>query len=583
MAQIVELADEELQIRKALPPEVNNVLSALWSGIGSLALALAALLSMIAYDLQTGGAFDWAGPVGDWLGWLSAGALTLIIALLGGIGSLQAVNARPSGLKLTKLAAIATLVLAALLSLTVVVLMIQGQFKLGPTPILAGTLLTVLGLLPAFLGGLTLSLATVEGVQQFFYPPQEAPPEAVEEAVEEVAQPEVEVSEEELERSLGELPTRESASPPVLVPGEVIRAELDESRLIRAELDTEASQIIRAELDEERLLRAELDESRLIHAELDEERLIRAEPASTTLPGTGGPRSDILEAPASPSVPAAGEIDIERIGDTSSRVLSRGDAVPESPSAVLLTSLEPTPSPSAIISELVGTPSPKPVAEIAPCHREPSDVVEPPPAGLLSYGEVMSSAPAESVASPAPAGELLEPARQASESVGESEEIFSAPVPSAARSETSAVDLENLMQLEFGPPPAEPSESETPVHLASGEPEIVGAGQEPAATPISQTPAEELPAATSAEATPQAVPSEQTHSPLTDLSKVAEKTTGSDAVQGQSPRIEPPLFPELSDALPPIVRSQPEESEIATPPSNPPSDELFRGIEESDR
>jgi hypothetical protein len=254
------------------------------------------------------------------LGWLGAGVIVLLVAVLAGLASLSSVKAQPRGLKLTKIVAVLVLVVGLLLNLAVLVMIIQGQFKLGPTPILAGSLLTVLGLFPVFLAGLTWSLTTVEAVQQFFYPPEEAPAEVpVEVAEEEEVAP---VSEEDLERSLGELPTGTSAAPPVSVPGEVIRAELDESLLVRAELDTEAGEIIRAELDEQRILRAELDE----------ERLVRAEPATTTLTGITGPTSDILEAPATPSAVIPAEIDIERIGDTSSRVLERGE-VSESPSA----------------------------------------------------------------------------------------------------------------------------------------------------------------------------------------------------------------------------------------------------------
>ncbi len=431
MAQIVELADEQLQVRQALPAEVNNVLTALWSGVAALGLALAALLPMIVYDWSTDGLLEWLNGWGDILGWLGAGVILLLVAVLAGLASLSSVKAQPRGLKLIKTVAVLVLVVGLLLNLAVLVMIIQGQFKLGPTPILAGSLLTVLGLFPVFLGGLTWSLTTVETVQQFFYPPEEAPAEVpVEEAEEEVAP----VSEEDLERSLGELPTGTSAAPPVSLPGEVIRAELDESLLVRAELDTEAGEIIRAELDEQRILRAELDE----------ERLVQAEPATTTLTGITGPTSDILEAPATPSAVIPADIDIERIGDTSSRVLERGE-VSESPSAVLLTSLQSSPSPSGIISELVGSPTPSPIpgSELASggeSAKPPEDVASAAAeAGAVSQEPVpeaveKSDEPSPQVAAPSPEVTAPTPA----------EEIFSAPEQAVPSSETSAVDLEML-------------------------------------------------------------------------------------------------------------------------------------------
>jgi uncharacterized protein YacL len=185
MAQIVELADEQLQVRQALPAEVNNVLTALWSGVAALGLALAALLPMIVYDWSTSGLLEWLNGWGDMLGWLGAGVIVLLVAVLAGLASLSSVKAQPRGLKLTKIVAVLVLVVGLLLNLAVLVMIIQGQFKLGPTPILAGSLLTVLGLFPVFLGGLTWSLTTVEAVQQFFYPPEEAPAEVPVEVAEE--------------------------------------------------------------------------------------------------------------------------------------------------------------------------------------------------------------------------------------------------------------------------------------------------------------------------------------------------------------------------------------------------------------
>ncbi len=44
-----------------------------------------------------------------------------------------------------------------------------------------------------------------------------------------------------------------------------------------------------------------------------------------------------------------------------------------------------------------------------------------------------------------------------------------------------------------------------------------------------------------------------------------------------------PLFSELADSLPPLMVEQQQEPSTSELPDNPPSDELFRGIEESDR
>ncbi len=569
MAQIVELADEQLQVRQALPAEVNNVLTALWSGVAALGLALAALLPMIVYDWSTSGLLEWLNGWGDMLGWLGAGVIVLLVAVLAGLASLSSVKAQPRGLKLTKIVAVLVLVVGLLLNLAVLVMIIQGQFKLGPTPILAGSLLTVLGLFPVFLGGLTWSLTTVEAVQQFFYPPEEAPAEVpVEVAEEEEVAP---VSEEDLERSLGELPTGTSVAPPVSVPGEVIRAELDESLLVRAELDTEAGEIIRAELDEQRILRAELDE----------ERLVRAEPATTTLTGITGPTSDILEAPATPSAVIPAEIDIERIGDTSSRVLERGE-VSESPSAVLLTSLQSSPSPSGIISELVGTPTPSPIpgsepAPVGESAKPPEDVApavaetggvpqEPVPEAVEQSAEPLpeEAAPSPEVTAPTPA---------------EAEEIFSAPQQEVPGSETSAVDLEKLAEFDFLPAPQESQEPETPVYLPTSEPEVLAEQHlsaeqpgEPGGEMPSESPGETLESISSSE--------------VPDSGQAAGEFTVSEspAPSGESASLQDvPLFPELADDLPPLMAEQQQETSTGEPSGNPPSDELFRGIEESDR
>ena len=566
MAQIVELADEQLQVRQALPAEVNNVLTALWSGVAALGLALAALLPMIAYDWSSSGLLEWLDGWGNMLGWLVAGVILLLVAVLAGLASLSSVKAQPQGLKLTKTVAVLVLVVGLLLNLAVLVMIIQGQFKLGPTPILAGSLLTVLGLFPVFLGGLTWSLTTVEAVQQFFYPPEEAPAEVPVEVAEEEVAP---VSEEDLERSLGELPTGTSTAPPVSMPGEVIRAELDESLLVRAELDTEAGEIIRAELDEQRILRAELDE----------ERLVRAEPATATLTGITGPTSDILEAPATPSAVIPAEIDIERIGDTSSRVLERGE-VSESPSAVLLTSLQSSPSPSGIISELVGTPTPSPIpgSEAAPdgeAAKPPEDAAP----AAAEAGAVSEEPIPEAV------GESAEPSPQVAVPSAEvtaptpAEEIFSAPEQAVPGSETSAVDLEKLAEFEFLPAPQESQEPETPVHLPSSEPEVLA----------EQSLSVEQPGEPSGGIPPQS------------LGESMENVSGSEVpesghVAGEVTVAEPPapseesasshdvpLFPELADDLPLLMADQQQEISTNEPPGNEPADELFRGIEESDR
>jgi hypothetical protein len=569
MAQIVELADEQLQVRQALPAEVNNVLTALWSGVAALGLALAALLPMIVYDWSTSGLLEWLNGWGDMLGWLGAGVIVLLVAVLAGLASLSSVKAQPRGLKLTKIVAVLVLVVGLLLNLAVLVMIIQGQFKLGPTPILAGSLLTVLGLFPVFLGGLTWSLTTVEAVQQFFYPPEEAPAEVpVEVAEEEEVAP---VSEEDLERSLGELPTGTSAAPPVSVPGEVIRAELDESLLVRAELDTETGEIIRAELDEQRILRAELDE----------ERLVRAEPATTTLTGITGPTSDILEAPATPSAVIPAEIDIERIGDTSSRVLERGE-VSESPSAVLLTSLQSSPSPSGIISELVGTPTPSPIpssepAPVGEAAKPPEDVA---PAvaetGAVSQEPVseaveQSAEPLPEEAAPSPEVTAPTPA--------EAEEIFSAPQQEVPGSETSAVDLEKLAEFDFLPAPQESQEPETPVYLPTSEPEVLA--EQPLSAEQPGEPGGEMPSESPGETLESISGSE-----VPDSGQAAGEFTVSEspAPSEESASLQDvPLFPELADDLPPLMAEQQQETSTSEPSGNPPSDELFRGIEESDR
>lgn len=535
--QLEQWADEELKVRTALPPEVNHVLSALWSGLAAMGLALFALLPMTVHDWQRQGMLDWAGEWKDWLGMLVAAAMSLAFLVVGGLGTLWAVKARPRGLTLTKWTAGSSLVVGAALSIAIFVLIIQGQFKLGPTPILAGALLVVIALLPVFLSGLTLSLATVDAVREFFYPPEEVAvetPAAEEVPVEEVA---AGVTEEELERSLGELPTGQSAAPPLSVPGEIIRAELDESRLIRAELDTEAGEIIRAELDEDRLIRAELDEESLVRAELDEERLIVAEPASTELSPAAGPVSDIFQAEASPrSTEPIAELDIERIGDTASRVLSRADLTPESPSAVMLSALTESPSPSGVVKELLEAPPSEPGAglEVAP------------PVRAQEGGEVAAEVSAATF--PAEAKEQSAPASPGdSEDAAASEEIFATSEPPAPRSETSAIDLERLQEMEcLAEAERQPiSEPETPVHLSGGEPELVS------------------------EAAP----------PESPLSAPSAGETARGSSEGQAVSGADVLFPELADTpfTSPTISSQEQLAEQPFQPL-PPSDELFREI-----
>ncbi|MCS7015152.1 MAG: hypothetical protein RMJ19_08890 [Gemmatales bacterium] len=566
--QLQHWEDEELQVRKALPPEVNNVLSALWSGLAALALALFALVPMITYDWQKQGSLDWAGEWKDWLGVLTAATLTLICLILSGIGTLKAVRGQPLGLGLTKLSSTTVLVLGILISIVVAVLVIQGQFKLGPTPILAGTLLVIIALLPVFLSGLTLSLATVEGVREFFYPPQpaeadhvEISPEQEEEA--EVAQAEQELDEEALARSLGEPPAPPSEMPPLTVPSEVIRAELGESRIIRAELDTEAGAVVRAELDEERLTRAELDEDLLIRAELDEElvvrgeldeeRLVRAEPSSSVLSPASGPASDIFHA-ESPSRSAAhsGEIDIERIGDTASRVLSRAESIPESPSAVFLGALGAPSSPSDALAQVLQPPTPTP-----PEPGEPAA----PPVEITPLSQQADSQPTEPAAdlppTPAESAEPSAPALVDGESVTSesAEEIFSEPTPTLPHAESSAVDLEHLVEMEFPAWQEQQglAEPETPVYLPSGAPEI-----EPKPPSTQPTPDQ-----------------------VFDIVIGTEAKTPSPAVGSTSADL---LFPELSGLPSSVI---PTASESAQEPNReekyqplPPTDELFREAEE---
>jgi hypothetical protein len=399
----------------------------------------------------------------------------------------------------------------------------------------------IISLLPVFLAGLTLSLATVEGVREYFYPPEEVPVEVPEEEVE--AAPEG-VSEEELERSLGELPTGQSAPPPVTTLGEVIRAELDESRLIRAELDTEAGEIIRADLDEERLVRAELDEERLIRAELDEERLIRAEPASSLLSPAAGPASDIFQAEPSPRIPAVpGEVDIERIGDTSSRVLSRGEPSSESPSAILLSELAERASPSDALGNLLqsSTPSAQPPPEAQPADEVSQESGEP-PLEIVATPPAASSPEVSEAAIPS-----AEP--QAPEGTPAAEEIFSAPSPPAPSSETSAIDLEHLSELEVPAAQAEAfAEPETPVHLPSGEPAI-----------------------------------EATLPPPESLGALEAVTTGPSESAADDSTASPPLFADLADLPPLAAPPTPESPSSESPPVQPlpPSEELFREVESS--
>ncbi|MCS7166308.1 MAG: hypothetical protein RMI91_02185 [Gemmatales bacterium] len=580
MAQrIEEWADEQVQVRVALPAEVNNVLSAFWSGLGALALALFALLPMITYDLQKQGILDWAGEWKDWVGVLSALVLATICGLLGGVGSLRAVKQDASGLKWVKVTAITVLALGSLLGLAVLVLIIQGQFKLGPTPILAGTLLVILALLPVFLGGLTLSLATVEAVREFFYPPELAAqePEIPAEEAAEIVEPGAVagIDEETLKKSLGQLPTSPTTAPTATAAGEiiraeldteageVIRAELDESRLIRAELATQPGEVIRAEVDEQRLIpaeldeealvRAELDEERIVRAELDEERLVGAEPASGAVSSAAaGPASDIFQAESAVRPPgASGEIDIERIGDTASRIWGRTTAA-ESPSAILLGALTAPSSPSDALGQVLQPETPVsagPAAAPLP--------VEPPAADVPPHESDDSAPPVrESV------GESVEVAADSSpepamDSGATAEEIFSAPVAATPPAETSAVDLQQLTELDMSTwqelEDRGPAEPETPVYLPSGAPEIESVASQPQ-TPDMVLNVEMGVQATSADQIRETVPSQ------TDV-----------------------LFPDLTD-VPVLGLSDsskvPDESasESSWQPL-PPSDELFRDVD----
>jgi hypothetical protein len=308
--------------------------------------------------------------------------------------------------------------------------------------------------------------------------------------------------------------------------------------------------------------------------------LVRAEPATTTLTGITGPTSDILEAPATPSAVIPAEIDIERIGDTSSRVLERGE-VSESPSAVLLTSLQSSPSPSGIISELVGTPTPSPIpgsepAPVGEAAKPPEDVA---PAvaetGAVSQEPVseaveQSAEPLPEEAAPSPEVTAPTPA--------EAEEIFSAPQQEVPGSETSAVDLEKLAEFDFLPAPQESQEPETPVYLPTSEPEVLA--EQPLSAEQPGEPGGEMPSESPGETLESISGSE-----VPDSDQAAGEFTVSESPapsEGSASLQDVPLFPELADDLPPLMAEQQQETSTSEPSGNPPSDELFRGIEESD-
>ncbi len=181
-------ASPENGVRRPLPMEVSNVLTAYWLGASLVALAVVAAFYVVV-DAKRAPLADEQGATT--LGWL---LLLMVLGALFGFGGVVAngfAQGRPTAFQWIRVAVIVgIIVMLGALAISVILPMVAKEASaasfLGPAPVLGGFLLLLLAFLPFVFLILALSQSRSDAVREYFWPAAAAEEGAV--AVEESRQ-----------------------------------------------------------------------------------------------------------------------------------------------------------------------------------------------------------------------------------------------------------------------------------------------------------------------------------------------------------------------------------------------------------